>query len=515
MKAEPPTPRRRTLNSLAGRIDLACDRLEKVRKPGKPVEIKDFLREFSTEERTAAFRELLALELELLSDELYTADIADFLARYLEFEETVLEVFLGTENNSVALTLAFSEFFPWESPRSLPEPLERLQQLASPCNYESGEFLIRQGDAAESLMMVLEGIVRVSLVDDQGLTHELGTIGKGQILGEMALLTNEPRTASAVAVGQVRVAVLSVAEFHALAYDCPHLASLLTEVMAERLGSHACDALTDKQLDRYRIRKRLGRGGMSIVYEALEIQTEQRVALKMMNHKLIYSPSALEQFQLEATLIERFDHPHIVKTLRCFPAFHTYFIAMEYCEGQTLTDFLLCEGPLGEVDFRSALGQLASALQYAHQQGVIHRDVKPSNVMREPSGTLKLMDFGLAEPLLPGSVGDSVLSGTPRYMAPEQRTLQPLDQRADYFALGCVAYELLTAKPLFTRSSSQELKRDFSQWTAPDFRRLATDSLAGQLLSAETGYRVQQLLAVAPADRGQSIDDIARWCSME
>jgi serine/threonine-protein kinase len=190
-----------------------------------------------------------------------------------------------------------------------------------------------------------------------------------------------------------------------------------------------------------------------------------------------------------------------------FAAFRTYFIAMEYCPGETLARHLAQSGPMDEPSFRRALGQLAAALEYAHGEGVVHRDLKPANVMRTDDGALKLMDFGLAEPILDAPANEGRIVGTPRYMAPEQRAGMKAGVRADYFSLGCIAYEMLTGTPLFLGSTKEEMERDFRNWRPPD--------LAGrnEQLSAEANQVVQRLLASDPADRDVELRTIAEWAT--
>ncbi len=244
---------------------------------------------------------------------------------------------------------------------------------------------------------------------------------------------------------------------------------------------------------------------MSVVYEAIDTANDSKVALKMMSHRLVNSATALHRFQLEADMIEGFDHPHIVSMYGRFAAFRTYFIAMEYCAGETLAQYIERSGPMNEASFRHAFRQLASPLCHAHDAGVIHRDLKPSNVMRLPDRTLKLMDFGLAEPIETGAISDGEVVGTPRYMAPEQRVGDAVDERADYFSLGCVAYEMITGSQLFTRSILHELIRDFRNWQPPDFARLETP------LTAETASMLQPMLAVDPGDRRVALRAISSW----
>ncbi|HEX6985829.1 MAG TPA: protein kinase, partial [Planctomycetaceae bacterium] len=302
-----------------------------------------------------------------------------------------------------------------------------------------------------------EGTVEIRTGGESG-PHVIDRAGPGEVLGEMALVTAEPRSADVVALDAVRARVLPVDAFHRLAARHPVLWDVLTDLIAERLGAVPRDALAGKVFHGYRICRRLGRGGMAVVYEAGHLETGRRVALKMMSHRLVSDPAALALFRREADLIEAFDHPHIVRMFGRFEAFRTYFIVLQFVEGETLARMIASDGPLPPDRAKRILGQLAGALAYAHAAGVVHRDVKPANVMMTPDGGAKLMDFGLALRLeeSPSETGRTIV-GTPRYMAPEQLMGRPVDRAADYFAFGCVAYEVLTGRPLLPESDPRKI----------------------------------------------------------
>jgi CRP-like cAMP-binding protein len=372
--------------------------------------------------------------------------------------------------------------------------------------FAAGERLIRQGERGGSLMVLTHGIVEVCVDDADGTRHFIQRVGPGQVLGEMSLLTEEPRSAHAIATEPVQALVLAAETFHALAAEHPEISIALTQLLALRLGQRGHDALAGKVFEGYRIRQRLGRGGMAVVYEAEELESRRRVALKMMSHRLVYDRGALALFQREADLIERLEHPCIARMFGRFAAFHTFFIAMEYCDGSTLASVLEDGGPLTEREFRRIMGQLASAIDCAHAAGVVHRDIKPANVMLREDGRVVLMDFGLAKPVLDDEPGEGgLVVGTPRYMAPEQMAGRAVDVRADYFALAAVAWEMLTGRPLFEEKRGSWLRKLRKSWQPPDVRTTVPglpDDLYGFL---NTG------LAVDPNERRLNLAEIARW----
>ncbi|OYW20999.1 MAG: hypothetical protein B7Z55_06330, partial [Planctomycetales bacterium 12-60-4] len=334
--------------------------------------------------------------------------------------------------------------------------------------FSAGEPLIVQGEAGRGLWIIAAGQVEIFLQSGDGERKFIDLAGCGEVLGEMSLLAQQPTTANVVAIGSVIAYLLPTEAFLRLASQYQPLYVVLSNLVATRLGREAVDVLTGKILDRYRIRGRLGMGGMSIVYDADRIDDEHRVALKMMSHRLVYDRTALEFFQREADVIESFDHPHIVRLLGRFKAFHTHFIAMEYCDGIDLKSLIAARGPLPVEEVRPMLGQLASALEYSHRAGIVHRDVKPSNVMLANDGQVMLMDFGLAKPSVDASRATATVMGSPRYMPYEQLQGEPIDQRADYFAFGCLAYELLRGRPLIEARNTTDLLIQHENWSVSE-----------------------------------------------
>ncbi len=334
--------------------------------------------------------------------------------------------------------------------------------------FAAGEPLIVQGQPGRGLWIVASGEVEIFLQQGDGQRKFIDLAGPGEVLGEMSLLTQQPATANAVARTAATAYLLPTADFLRLAAQYQPLYVVLSNLVATRLGREKVDVLSGKILDRYRIRGRLGAGGMSIVYDADCIEDDRRVALKMMSHRLVYDRTALEFFQREADVIESFDHPHVVRLVGRFQAFHTHFIAMEYCDGVDLKALIAERGPLPASEVRPMLGQLASALDYSHEKGIVHRDLKPSNVMLNRGGQVMLMDFGLAKPSVEAGRGTAVVMGSPRYMPFEQLQGDPIDHRADYFAFGCLAYELLRGQPLIEARSTTDLLIQHEHWSVPE-----------------------------------------------
>ena len=198
----------------------------------------------------------------------------------------------------------------------------------------------------------------------------------------------------------------------------------------------------------YRILGVIGQGGMGTVYEAEQESPRRRVALKLISFS---TPELLKRFEYEAEILGRLSHPGIAKIIEAGVADGRPFFAMELIDGAPLTDFVRDAGlnPRARLEL---LARIADAVQHAHLQGVVHRDLKPGNILVEKDGTPRLLDFGVAKLTTPDArlttLGTRAgqLLGTLPYMSPEQFTSEPIDVRADVYALGVIGYELLTGK---------------------------------------------------------------------
>lgn len=380
--------------------------------------------------------------------------------------------------------------------------LEKIEARLEERCFQPDQHLIKEGDAGDGLYFLTEGRVAVLSSDQLSQDQEIARCGPGSILGEMALLTDQPRTANVVAATTVTAKFLPLPVFQELASDYPIIGQVLTQLLAQRLGQQEHDALSGKRFGRYRILQRLGRGGMAIVYEAVDEQSGVTVALKMMSHRLVYDANALNLFQSEARMIEAFEHPHIIRMLGRFKAFRSFFIVLEFCDGVSLDRYIRENGPLPDAQFRKVIAQLSAALFYAHSNGIVHRDIKPSNVILTSDGNVKLMDFGLAKPVDHRQGNSSrLISGTPRFMAPEQLQGAPPDTQADLFSLGCTAWKLLTGKDLITDTRLSDIENRHQNWQLPGTSHL----------SKEFSAFLQDCLQADPAHRHVDLDAISRW----
>ena len=223
------------------------------------------------------------------------------------------------------------------------------------------------------------------------------------------------------------------------------------------------------QFGRYEILDRLGAGGMGEVYRARDPHLGRELAIKILSQKLSASEQALERFEREARTVSKLNHPNIVTIFDLGRVDQTYYMAMELVDGEPLSE-MLRGGPLPLRKAISIASQAASGLAKAHEAGVVHRDLKPGNLMVTRDGLLKILDFGLAKLMDPS--GDApgecdtlsspltragALIGTIAYMSPEQASGLPVDFRSDQFSFGSVLYELITGKRAFQRLSDSSM----------------------------------------------------------
>ena len=453
-----------------------------------------------------------------------------------EFPEELLDAdspseLLNFEYSTTDLDAIDTEFAKFEArsaeggvPEFLCGPLEDLsaemqkvlRSLMKEVSFEPGQVIIEEGVDGDCLYVCSNGLATVSTLREGAEPLELGKIFPGHVFGEMALMGVTQRTASVIADEPFKALSLSKDDFLELCKDHEAFAHVITAIIADRLGRRSHDALSTVTLKGYKIHRRLGRGGMAIVYDAESIESGDRVALKMMSHRLAFDEDAKEWFKREADVISRFDHPNIPTLIEHFDAFSTSFIAMEYLEGVSLIDVIRQVGPLDEESVLRIIAQLSDALVYAHAQGIIHRDVKPSNGMVAPNGHVKLMDFGLAVPRFGGDDSGTAAFGTPAYIAPEQISGK-ICSEGDWFSLGLIGFELATGEKVFAPKSLTQMKRQFEGWDPKEANKRLPKGhkqlkkILKSLLSLDASKRTECLAELTHHCKSVEVSDWNCW----
>jgi eukaryotic-like serine/threonine-protein kinase len=258
--------------------------------------------------------------------------------------------------------------------------------------------------------------------------------------------------------------------------------------------------------DRYEMHRRLARGGMSDVYLARDLLLDRPVAVKVLFAEYAKDPTFVERFRREAQAAANLNHPNVVAVYDWGQQSGTYFIVMEYVEGRSLSEIIRTEGPLHPRRAAEITADVAAALGFAHRNGVVHRDIKPGNIMISPSGQVKVADFGIAQAISGGTEANltqaGAVMGTATYFSPEQAQGRPVDPRSDLYSLGCVLYEMLTTRPPFTGDTPVAIAYKHVQEPAP------IPSSTGVAVPPALEAIVAQLLAKDPAQRYASAEDL-------
>ena len=383
------------------------------------------------------------------------------------------------------------------------EDLECIADQIQLRRFADGDVIIRRGDAGDNMHVLRTGRVRVPLVDaGSGATKMVVHLGPGDLAGEMALLTGERRSADVIAEGTVETLVIDRETLQPLLRDHPPLARFLTEILGKRLEEGGGIEWVGK----YRLLGKIGEGATAKVYQGLHPALNRVVAIKMLSHALVYDSTFKDRFLQEARTIAGLTHPNIVQIFDTEASYATYFIVMEKVSGTDLAKLLKVRKVLGPDEAMDILRQMSLALSYAHNKGIVHRDVKPANCAVDKDGQVKLMDFGIARRIQnnPTQARAKMVEGTPRYLAPEAAVGKPVDGRADIYSLGIMAYEMVTGRVPFYSETIRELLQMHVRKRPPDITRIRSGLPEG-LVTFINGALVKR-----PDERLTDWDEIQR-----
>lgn len=283
--------------------------------------------------------------------------------------------------------------------------------------------------------------------------------------------------------------------------------------------------------NQYKIVSELGSGGMGVVYQAVDILLEREVAVKKLRGEFSSSPDVARRFLREAKIQARLNHPNIAQLFTCVQQGDTFYIVMEFIAGTPLNRLI----PLSYERLLPLTIQMLDTLEYAHSMGVLHRDIKPDNLMITPAGSLKIMDFGIAHVL--GSTRhtrEKTIMGTLEYISPERIAGKDPDRRSDIYSLGAVLFEVLTGRLPFESKSEYTLLRQHMEDAPPRVREFVPECpeflelLIDRALAKEPDHRfatcreMKEVLAVdiaklpkplpanSPFVGGDASDDVER-----
>lgn len=301
-----------------------------------------------------------------------------------------------------------------------------------------GKRFVFQGREMDEAYIIRSGACIV-LVEKDGHLYPADHRCEGDLVNMSALFTGEPSMAHVEAETEIEAWVIKKSEFERIPESDPDLWEFLTEVVADRFDSKRPTSY--RTIGHYLATDIIGRGGYSIVYKGLDLQSEKTVAIKMMRHHRVLDSDFLAKFRKEAGILDRLAHENIIRVFGMVERYRTLFIIMEYLEGQSIMERIQAFGPVPFKDAAAYLIQAGRAIQYAYQRGVLHKDINPANLMVDKNGNLKLVDFGLACTV---HEDDELLDGAFPYLAPELLKGERASLKSDIYALGITAYEMVT-----------------------------------------------------------------------
>ncbi len=275
-------------------------------------------------------------------------------------------------------------------------------------------------------------------------------------------------------------------------------------VRDQQVDATELDLVREQLKDEYEILEELGRGGMAIVFKAREKQLERDVAIKVLPFSLAFDKEFVERFQREARTSAKLEHPSIIPIYRVGKSGRVIYFVMKFLRGKPLSSVLAARGTLPPAEIRQILVQVARALAYAHKSGIVHRDIKPDNIMFDEHGLAVVTDFGIAKAASGGKLtGTGMSIGTPHYMSPEQARAQALDGRSDIYSLGVVGYQSLTGRVPFDGEDS------FSIGYKHIMEEIPTPPL--ETYDQRTVFEIiRKMMAKAPDERFQGADDLVQ-----
>jgi serine/threonine-protein kinase len=275
-----------------------------------------------------------------------------------------------------------------------------------------------------------------------------------------------------------------------------------TGVRTEAPDIAEIDMVRQELHEEYEILDELGRGGMAIVFKAKEKQLDREVAIKVLPFSLAFDKEFVERFQREARTSAKLEHPNIIPIYRVGKSGRVIYFVMKFLRGKPLSTILGARGSLPPAEIKKILAEVGRALAYAHKKEIVHRDIKPDNIMFDEHGHAVVTDFGIAKAASGGKLtGTGMSIGTPHYMSPEQAKAQPLDGRSDIYSLGVVAYQCLTGSVPFDGEDSFSIgyKHIMEEIPAPPLE----NPEKRQLFEI-----IRKMMAKTPAQRFQNADEV-------
>ncbi len=334
-------------------------------------------------------------------------------------------------------------------------PKDRLCSLLNCLSRKTlnhGATFVSQESQPNCLYIIQKGFCKIRLKNESGFFQSAEQRREGDMIGDMALLSTEPLMADAVSESEMVVWELPKAKFDMACTLQPVLIDFLTRLLTSRLD-HPTDSEI-KSVGRHMITQLLGEGRTSFIYKGRHSLLNIPAVIKMMKHHLTIKKEDLNAIKKRISRILDLKHPNIIQVYDIKEQYRTFFIIMEYIEGDTLESFFEKKIPLSSDTVMFFLAQICSALAHAHDQKIIHKNLTPSNIFISNNRHITVSDFGLSAPVPEeGFTEDRNIY----YMAPEQIRGGKIDLRSDIYSLGVLTYEMLTGQPLFSGENHRSI----------------------------------------------------------
>jgi CRP-like cAMP-binding protein len=372
------------------------------------------------------------------------------------------------------------------------DTMEEIARKTQFTEFGEGDRIAQAGTIGERIYFICDGDVEVQIPGPEGDIRRRVHVGRGDVVGEISLLVKSTYKADIVALTDTSAYYLDRECFQVLIEEHPGFAEVMSQLMTSRMAQTG----GINNVGKYELRGKLGEGNMAVVFNAWDPDLEREVAIKMLKYKLTCNEKFLDRFEREAKTIASLNHPNIIHVFEIIDTFSTRFIVMEKLHGRDLSAILGENGPFDLAQTREILSQVASALQYAHNhgsKGIVHRDIKPSNIVIDNYGNIKLTDFGIASP---PQESDVIIEGTPSYLAPEVIRGDEFDGRVDIYAMGVMAFHMLTGGPPFMAASLSRMLQMQVEQAPPDITAACPDidapfaDFINKALSKEPGDRI-------------------------
>ncbi len=334
----------------------------------------------------------------------------------------------------------------------------------------AGTRFVTQGSTTDEAYIIQQGTA-IELVEMGGVLHTAAFRAEGDIVGIMGILTGGAHTTHIEAETDMEVWILPRERFGRISEEDPDLHIFLTELVADRFETMR--PIARMRIGKYEATEIIGRDAYSIVYRGHHVDLNLPVVIKMMHHDLAFNEEFNISFRNEAKIIASLDHENICRIYDIEEQYKTLFIIMEYVQGKPLEERMKAgTGALSSEEVVNLLVGICKGLDYAHGRGLIHRDINPKNIiLGERERVVKIVDFGLACPMIRENF-ETV--GTIHYAAPEQLDGLSIDQRTDIYALGIMAYEMVTGEKPFRKEKLEKVMEAHMNCEIPDPAEITT-----------------------------------------